>query len=527
MTSSAVEVAAFLRKQGTRVVFSTYQSSPLVAEALQDCPEFDFIVADEAHRCAGAEAKKFSMVLDNNKIPGRRRQFATATPRYYTGRVKQEADEKDYEIASMDDRQSFGPVFHRLSFGEAIERDLLADYQVLVIGVDDPMCRELAEIGSLVTLDGNTTTDARTLSSQIGLVKAIRDRDLHRVITFHSRVASASKFVHTLPDVIKWTPEHKRPSGEVWTEHVNGKMNAGQRGQRIDKLRHLGSNERGVLSNAKCLAEGVDVPALDGVAFIDPKRSAIDITQAVGRAIRKVRGAKTQKVGTIVIPVYVASTESPEATLEKSVFEPVWSVVRALREHDDVLAEQLDELRRSLGRQATTRLELPSRLLIDLPQQLGLNFAHAFNVRLVERTTANWEFMCGLLECFTKREKHARVHAHYKEGEFKLGIWVSQQRTSKKTGKLSKDRIQHLEALPGWVWDPLEADWEEGYALLQKYIDREGNVRVPRGHVEGELKLESWVSYQRKSKRTGKLGKDRIQRLEALPGWYWSGMRGK
>ena len=145
------------------------------------------------------------------------------------------------------------------------------------------------------------------------------------------------------------------------------------------------------------MAEGVDVPALDGVAFIDPKRSAIDITQAVGRAIRKVLGAKTQKVGTIVIPVYVASTESPEATLETSAFEPVWSVVRALREHDDVLAEQLDELRRSLGRRATTRLELPPRLSFDLPQEVGLDFAQAFNVRLVERTTANWEFMYGCL----------------------------------------------------------------------------------------------------------------------------------
>jgi len=216
VTSSAVEVAAFLRKQGPRVVFSTYQSSPLVAETLQDCPEFDFIVADEAHRCAGAEAKKFATVLDNSEIPGRRRLFATATPRCYMDRVKQEAGEKDYEIVSMDDKQSFGPVFHRLSFGEAIEQDLLADYQVLVIGVDDSMCRELAETGSLVTRDGSTITDARMLSSQIGLVKAIRDRDLHRAITFHSRVEGARKFASTLKDVVGWIPEHNRPSGEVW-----------------------------------------------------------------------------------------------------------------------------------------------------------------------------------------------------------------------------------------------------------------------------------------------------------------------
>jgi len=521
VTNSVVEVAAFLRKQGPRVVFSTYQSSPLVAEALHDCPGFDFIVADEAHRCAGPGAKKFATVLDNNKIPGRRRLFATATPRFYTDRVQKEANEEDYEIASMDDTQSFGPVFHRLSFGEAIERDLLADYRVLVIGVDDPMCRELAEAGSLVTVDGSTITDARSLSSQIGLAKAVRDCDLHRIITFHSRVESARKFASTFLDVIRWIPEHNRPSGEIWTEHVSGNMNAGQRAQRIDKLKHLGSNERGLLSNARCLAEGVDVPTLDGVAFIDPKRSAIDIAQAVGRAIRKVRGAKTQKVGTIVIPVYVASTESPETMLEGSAFEPVWSVVRALREHDEHIAEKLDELRRELGRHNKARIELPTKLIFDLPKEVGLDFAHAFNVRLVERTTANWEFMFGLLETFTKREGDALVSQGYKEGEFKLGQWVSVQRRAKKKEQLSKDKIQCLEALPKWSWDPLEDDWEEAFALLKTYVAREGDALVPQGYKEGKFNLGTWVSNQRRAKNKGKLSKDRIQRLEALPKWSW------
>ena len=139
----------------------------------------------------GASSSDFATILDSEEIKARRRLFMTATPRYYTGRVVREAGEADFEVASMDDEAAFGPVLHRLGFAEAIERDLLSDYQVVVVGVDDATYRDWAERGGFVTLDGTEVTDARTLAGQIGLAKAMRRYDLHRTITFHSRVKRA------------------------------------------------------------------------------------------------------------------------------------------------------------------------------------------------------------------------------------------------------------------------------------------------------------------------------------------------
>ena len=286
VTTDAGEIATFLRRRsGPRVVFSTYQSSPQIARAfrLGRVPAFDLVIADEAHRCAGRVSSDFATILDSEKIRARRRLFMTATPRYFTGRVVREANEADFEVASMEDEATFGSLLHRLGFAEAIERDLLTDYQVVVVGVDDATYLDWAQRGRFVTIDGNEVTDARSLAGQIGLAKAMRRYDLHRTITFHSRVNRAREFADSLPEVIAWIPARQRPTGPVWSDYASGEMPAGQRHALLQHLGRLDHVERGLLANARCLAEGVDVPTLDSVAFIDPRRSEVDIVQAVGR----------------------------------------------------------------------------------------------------------------------------------------------------------------------------------------------------------------------------------------------------
>jgi predicted helicase len=216
VTTDPEAIAAFLRRRGRRVVFATYQSSPQIAAAYGGrTPHFDLAVADAAHRCAGRVSSEFATILDPAQIKARRRLFMTATPRIFTPRVRREAGQLDVEVASMDDEAVFGPVLHRLTFGEGIERDLLSDYQVVVVGVDDEMYRSYAERGEFVTTDGNKVTDARTLAGQIGLAKTIRKYDLRRVISFHGRVKAAQRFSAEMPDVVGWMPPQERP-GERW-----------------------------------------------------------------------------------------------------------------------------------------------------------------------------------------------------------------------------------------------------------------------------------------------------------------------
>jgi len=140
-------------------------------------------------------------------------------------------------------------------------------------------------------------------------------------------------------------------------------------------------------------------PTLDSVAFIDPRRSEVDIVQAVGRAIRL---AAEKTVGTIVIPVFIDTDEDPEIALDDSAFKPVWDVIKALRSHDDELGEELDVFRRQLGRQGG-RPTPPGKIHLDLPERVGVDFARAFDVRLVEQTTASWEFWFGMLEQLSRR----------------------------------------------------------------------------------------------------------------------------
>jgi superfamily II DNA or RNA helicase len=383
-TTDMEKIRSFLRGRGRRIVFCTYQSSPLLAEAFARgrVPAFDLAIADEAHRCVGRNIGPFAAILDGSGIKAKKRLFMTATPRFYTARVKRAAGD-DLELASMDDEEKFGPVLHTLSFPEAIERDLLSDYEVYIVGVDDEEYRRYAERGRIVEVDGKQT-DARTLAAQIAVAKVMKKRDLRRVLTFHSRIDGAKRFRASFPEVVEWMPDDEQPDGDIWADYVEGRMATGQRMALLDQLRHLDDGQRGLLANARCLSEGVDVPTLDGVAFVDPRRSQVDIVQAVGRAIRK---AADKTVGTILLPVFIESSEDADEALDSSAFKPVWDVVKALRAHDANLADELDAIRLELTRGPQRAARLPSRFTLDLPIGITPNFAEAFRIRTVLNST--------------------------------------------------------------------------------------------------------------------------------------------
>jgi superfamily II DNA or RNA helicase len=520
VTTDSTEISTFLRRRRRRVVFSTYQSSPQIAAAQRRrTPQFDLAIADEAHRCAGRVASEFATILDAGQIKSRRRLFMTATPRYYTPRVRHEARQLDVEIASMDDENVFGPIFHRLSFGEAIERNLLSDYQVVVMGVTDSTYRDYAKRGELITRDGNRVTDARTLAGQVGLAKSMRKWDLRRVVSFHGRVKAARQFSLDMPDVVSWMPSSARPKGLLWSEHVSGGMSSGVRDRLLLRFRNLAPRERGLLSNARCLGEGVDIPSIDGIAFIDPRHSTIDIIQALGRAIRK---SPDKKVGTIVLPVFLPTDAEADVALDDSSFRHVWDVLKALRAHDESLGEELDELRRRLGARQG-HLHRPAKIHLDVPASVGQRFARAFDVRLVELTTASWEFWFGLLHRYVEREGHSAVPADHIEDGSRLGQWVNAQRVAHREGTLSAERTSRLQALAGWHWAPHSEKWEGAFAVLKNFVAREGHARLPESHVEGSFNLGRWVAVQRSvcNSRTRKLSAERVQRLEALRGWTW------
>jgi hypothetical protein len=260
----------------------------------------------------------------------------------------------------------------------------------------------------------------------------------------------------------------------------------------------------------------VDVPTLDGVAFIDPKGSQTDIVQAVGRAIRK---AEDKTVGTVVLPVFIDEEEDTDKALSSSAFKPIWSVLRALRDHDDVLAEELDEIRTEIGR--TGRSRRPSRIEFLLPATIETAFAEALRTRIVERTTAAWEANFGVLLRFVDREGHALVPTDHREGSVHLGTWIAGQRYDYKRGDLSRQRAALLAGLPDWSWDPQEVAWEDGLGRLITFAKRHRTTRIPAKAIIDGFPLGMWVAVQRNKARKGSLAKRRKIALEDVPHWVW------
>jgi superfamily II DNA or RNA helicase len=522
VTTSSEQIASFLQLGGEKIIFSTYQSSAQVAKAQEGLGiTFDLVICDEAHRLTGKTDADYATVLDEKKIVAEKRLFMTATPRTYTTAAKTKAEERGVEITSMDDEHIYGPVLHKLSFGEAIKQELLSDYRVLIVGVTDPQVQDLIDRRELVSVNDAVTTDARTLAAHIGLAKATKDYNLKRTISFHSRIKTADQFARDHAKILEWLPESHKPSGETWTGTISGAMNTGDRRKLLTQLRLDSEDRHAILTNARCLTEGVDVPSLDGVAFIDPRSSQVDIIQAVGRAIRK---SKNKEIGTIVLPILISTESNAEDAIEDTSFKPIWAILNALKAHDDEFAIELNNLRTELGRTGNPG-NLPSRLVEDLPADIDSllpGFSQKLSVAILERSTASWDFMFGRLQRYVAENGHSSPPA-LKVGRDWLAQWVADQRTKFNSQTLDAIRISKLESLPGWTWDPLAESWNTFFNLIVEFSEEFGHVAVPTRptHYRGR-QLAGWLNNQRTRHNKGTLDQEKIDRLETVTGWTWA-----
>lgn len=355
-TTDAARLAEQMKASGRRgkqmtVVFSTYQSIDVVARAQRESREqFDLILCDEAHRTTGvtlpggADESAFVKVHDNDYLPATKRLYMTATPRIYGEESKRKAADHSAVVASMDDETVYGPQFHRLGFGEAVERNLLTDYKVMILCVDNEsvsggLQSVLADEDHELSLDDA----AKIVGCWNGLAKRTADMDfgpdpvpMRRAVAFAQNIKASKAFAQTFPAVVEdLHTDPDMPDLEVAVHHVDGTMNALTREDELSWLKSPGveESECRILSNARCLSEGVDVPALDAVLFLSPRNSLVDVVQSVGRVMRKASG---KEFGYIILPVAIDASESPdEAMRNNKRFKVVWDVLNALRSHDD------------------------------------------------------------------------------------------------------------------------------------------------------------------------------------------------
>ncbi len=364
------------------VVFSTYQSIDVIHEAQEaGLPAFDLVICDEAHRTTGrmhgedgrADETAFVRVHDNAWIDARRRLYMTATPRVYETRDEQlpgVAKVSDGLVASMDNPEVYGRICHRLSFGAAVSQGLLTDYKLVVMQVDQSMMPR--SIQRLVANNANEI-EMPDAARFLGVWKALFDRThaggamdldgtgasegddarrvLHHGIAFAANIAASKflseRFQQVVDTYLQGMEEEDAGLGDggrhvrVDVRHVDGTMTAPERAERLDWLAgDDGDDVCRILSNARCLAEGIDVPALDAVIYLSKRRSKVDIIQSVGRVMRTSPG---KRYGYIVIPIFVAEGGDPGAALSSSKeYGRIWDVASALRSHDERLDAKIN-----------------------------------------------------------------------------------------------------------------------------------------------------------------------------------------
>lgn len=360
------------------VVFSTYQSIDVIHQAQQlgaqrgeaglpgmgafekGLPAFDLIICDEAHRTTGisqpgADDSAFVRVHNDEFIHANKRLYMTATPRIYVEDSKTKAAQDGVAVYSMDDESTYGPEFHHLGFGRAVELGHLSDYKVLILAVDEASVA--TSFQRLLSEDGDLNLDdvARIVGCWNGLSKrgvhgqrlAINDDSpMNRAVAFARNIKESKALADQFEKIgrellVNRSDEQSKLRMEA--EHVDGTFNVLERSKRLEWLQEeAGANTCRILTNAKCLTEGVDVPSLDGVLFLNPRNSQVDVVQAVGRVMRKAPG---KEYGYIVLPIAVPADQDPETALnDNKKYKVVWDVLQALRAHDDRFEAMINKI---------------------------------------------------------------------------------------------------------------------------------------------------------------------------------------
>jgi len=357
------------------VVFSTYHSIDVLTRAQQnhDLPEFDLVICDEAHRTTGVTLKdeddsNFVRIHDDAYVAAKKRLYMTATPRIFADTAKRKADDYDARLASMDDEEKFGKdLFHR-GFGWAVENQLLTDYKVVVLAVDEGLISQTIQNrlkdGPELTLDDATKI--------IGCYKALTKSDLAKDLEFDSRPMKRAlafcqsikkseiiedEFTQVVDEYVgnELIDNENHLSTEV--RHIDGSYNASSREEMLNWLKaDTGDSTCRILTNAKVLSEGIDVPALDAIMFMHPRKSQIDVVQSVGRVMRRAEG---KKLGYVILPIAIPPNTKPEDALnDNERYKVVWQILNALRAHDERLDARINQA--ELGEDISDKVELVS-----------------------------------------------------------------------------------------------------------------------------------------------------------------------
>lgn len=399
-------------------------------------------------------------------------------------------------------------------FGVAIADGWLSDYRLAVIGVSTSEALALLAEQDVRYVAGTGEAPLQVLAAQVALLRARQQYRVQRAITFHARIADGREFARSLPaTVTRFAPGD---AATLTARHMSGEMDTRQRRVILDALRRPPGDGWVIVSNARCLGEGVDIPAVDAVCFAHPKRSAVDIVQAVGRALRRSR-VDGDEVATIIVPIVVDDRAGAATDLDPGAYRVLWDVARALRAHDEDLGVALDLQRSKVEDPAG--LHLPDKITVTLPPGAADHVLHQLTLMLVKQTSSSWWENYGAARRWHAQHGHLRVPREYVEAStgVALGTWIMNLRTvhGDRGERLAPERRTALDDL-GMLWHVYDAAWEDMYARAQRYHAEHGHLRMRIDHTVDGHAVGRWLGQQRTKAANGTLRADRAGRLAAL-----------
>ncbi|EMO46600.1 DEAD/DEAH box helicase [Leptospira santarosai] len=451
-TTDPAQILTFLDRHENKVIFSTYQSLPVIIETIRYSKViFDLIICDEAHKTAGIQQRLFGLVHDNKNIFAKKRLYMTATPRVISLNLRQQVSNNDKYIYDMNDSNIFGREIYRMSFKEAINKKLLVDYKIIAIGINDSQLRSFIEEKRAVNLDEITIVD---WANNFAIENAMDKYKAKHAITFHSRILNAQNLAN----------RHKRIFPKVKSFHVNGRQNTSKRSIILDQFINA---QKSIIASARCLTEGIDVPRIDLIYFCDRKYSKIEIIQAIGRVLRLDK-TSNKKFGYIVVPIFHIDKSQIEAEISKSQFRNLVTIIRSLSDQDERLRDEINYIAYKNSRHTECSENIKQSMTLNnllFSDELGEQLRSSIFNQIIKKTSCSWDIT------FLKFKEYIEINRDYptKFTARALYIWAKNQRDHRKKGTLTFKQIKILNSI-NFIWEDNKDDsWEVYFQKLKTY----------------------------------------------------------
>ncbi len=493
-------IKEWIKKYNEKIIFTTYQSSKIVKKCLSELNQkFDICIYDEAHKTVGVKGGQFNILLDDNFLVDKR-LFMTGTPKIYQGR------KSTNNIYCMDDENMYGKTIYEMSISQAINKNLLTDYQIITPITNDKQIEKYMEINKII-IENNEEYSSNSIASALLLIKSINKYNLHKILTYHSNVSNAKKFSNLLIDLsIKFNLDLKC----FW---IDGTFTMRKRNKIFDEFI---KNDRAIICSARVLNEGINIKCIDTVVFVNPRYSIIDITQCVGRCLRLYEG---KTISNILIPILIDDDE-------EDGFDNLLTIINSLGTKDDAIIEYFkDKISSNHKNNRKINWNITQLIEEELPEKIDINNWYNNIETKIHYRFNKWHIRYNEVQLYLKENKKYPTTRSTDEYIKSLGYWCRKQRKNYKKNKIKTERIELLEKLDEWCWNYNEdkeiLTWKETYVKLIEWINMNNKLPLTTSEDKIEKKLGRWCSSQKSYFNNNELDEDKIELLNYIEGWYW------